>query len=345
MMIDSYPISFPRLGITLDFKNYFMVFGYPIYLYAIIICVGLVLAYVYASKRCKDFNLTTDNLLDGLLFGVPVSIVGARLFYVIGAPEGEIETFGDIFRIRDGGLSIFGTIISCFIFILIFCKVKKLKLGNVLDIASLGFLIGQIVGRWGNFVNREVYGVATTLPWGMKLENVTRHPLFLYESLWNLLGFLILHKISKKRKFPGEIALLYIAWYGLGRGLMEGLRETSYILMIGDVAISRVVSFTLCVIAIFIFVVKYIEAKKLGNVSFEYETPEEGKQKVNLFNKRKIEKAEARRKEYKPMFDMSELEDVDKKDNEGQIKNETAQKTDDESKDEIKSDADNASDN
>lgn len=318
-MIDSYPISFPELGLYMDFKNYFTVFGFPIYWYAVIICVGLVAAYIYADRRAPEFNVKRSDLLDGLLIGVPVAIVGARLFYVLFAPAGEIQSFADVLNIRNGGLSIIGAILMVAVFALIFCHFKKIKVGNILDLVSLGFLIGQAVGRWGNFMNREVYGVETTLPWGMSLDGgVPRHPLFLYECLWNLLGFFILHIVSKRRKFPGQITLLYMGWYGVGRGLLEGLRDPAYILTWGTVPISQIVSWTLVAVALLIYVVKYIEANKIG-ASFEYgvkpgETAAAAdgaeaapEQKLSYFARRKQEKAEARRRDYKPMYDIDAL--------------------------------------
>lgn len=322
-MIDSYPISFPKLGLYMDFKNYFTVFGFPIYWYAVIICVGLVAAYIYADRRAPEFHVKRSDLLDGLLIGVPVAIVGARLFYVLFAPAGEIQSFADIFNIRNGGLSIIGAILMVAVFALIFCHFKKIKVGNVLDLVSLGFLLGQAIGRWGNFINREVYGVETALPWGMSLDGGTpRHPLFLYECLWNLLGFFILHIVSKRRKFPGQITLLYMGWYGVGRGLLEGLRDPAYILTWGTVPISQIVSWTLVAVALLIYVVKYIEANKIG-ASFEYgvnpgQTPvaegadgEQADRKLSYFARKKQEKAEARRREYKPMYDIEGLAEVE----------------------------------
>ncbi len=270
--IGDLPISFPRLGIHLDFPNYFTVFGINIFYYAICICIGVLLAYIYCSRRAKQFGVTINDLLDGLIFGVPIGIIGARLWYCAFAPAGEINSFLDIFKIRQGGLAIYGGIVFVGIYVIFFCRHKKLRLGNVLDLVSLGFLIGQMVGRIGNFINREVYGVATALPWGMQINNKTVHPLFLYEILWNLVGFLILHFVSKKwRKFPGQIAVMYMGWYGLGRGWMEGLRDTKYIETLGSLPIHQIVAFTALAISLFVLIVKLIEAKKLGTVSFEYE--------------------------------------------------------------------------
>lgn len=299
-MINSMPISFPSLGIELDFKNYISVFGYAIYWYAIIICFGLLLAYLYADKRCEKFNFSRNDLLDGLLWCVPLSIVGARLFYVFFAPAGEITTLKDVIDIRHGGLSIYGALIACVITLYFFCKKKKILLANVLDLTCLGFLIGQVIGRWGNFVNREVYGVETTLPWAMEIEGVSRHPLFLYESLWNLIGFIILHNISKKRKFPGEIALMYMVWYGLGRSLLEPLRVSQYVLVLDDIPVSEIVSIGIAVIGLFVLIVKFIDYKKGVQFSFDYVEPTaETKNKTKRVATRK---SELKENDYVPMY-------------------------------------------
>lgn len=292
-------ISFPKLGWSFEIPRSISLFGFEIYFYALFICAGLILAYIYCSRRVDRFGLTKDTLLDGLIIGVPVAIVGARLWYCLFAPAGEITEFLDIFRVRNGGLAIYGAIFSIAIFLIIFCRIKKLRLGNIFDMVALGFLIGQILGRWGNFVNGEVYGVATALPWGMRVgtSNVSVHPLFFYEILWNLAAFLVLNALSKRRKFPGEIGLLYMAWYGLGRGWMEGLRDSKYIETLGTLPIHQIVAFTVCAISVFVLIVKFIEAKKLGTVSFEY--VEKAPKKAAL------EESEA--SDYQPMYAAAEL--------------------------------------
>jgi phosphatidylglycerol:prolipoprotein diacylglycerol transferase len=301
------PIAFPRLGLELDFPNYFSLFGFPIYFYAIFICAGVVLAYIYCSRRAKQFHVTVNDLLDGLIFGVPIGIVGARLWYCAFAPKGEITKFADIFNIRDGGLAIYGGIFFVGIFVIFFCRYKKLRLGNILDLVSLGFIIGQMMGRWGNFVNREVYGVATALPWGMRIGNQTVHPLFLYEILWNLIGFIALHIISKKyRKFPGQIALMYMGWYGLGRAWMEGLRNTKYIETLGTLPIHQLVAMTVFVICVFVLIVKFIDIKKNGPANFEY-VPKTSK---------KIEQQKQADEEYTPMYGQ-QTEEASEEENHG----------------------------
>ncbi len=325
-MIDSLPIGFPGLGFELVFKNYFTVFGYAIYWYAVIICLGLLVAYLYADKRANQFNIPNNVLLDGLLFTVPIAIIGARVFYVFFAPPGEINTLKDIIDIRNGGLSIYGAVIATAIFLVFFCRWKKLRLGNVLDLVSLGFLIGQAIGRWGNFVNREVFGVETSLPWGMEINGTVHHPLFLYESIWNLIGFVILHKVSKNRKYPGQIALMYMLWYGLGRGLMEGLRVQQYVLVMGDLAVSQLVSFGFALIALYMLVIRYIDVKKGVTFSFEYVDPKDKAKAVEAPLKDEAEpadkatvKAEKPKSDYVPMYGYDPAameEETDGEDNE-----------------------------
>ncbi len=311
-MINSLPIGFPGLGIELDFKNYFTIFGYAIYWYAVIICLGLLVAYLYADKRASQFNIPNNTLLDGLLFTVPIAIVGARLFYVFFAPPGEINTVMDIIDVRNGGLSIYGALIATAIFLVFFCRWKKLRLGNVLDLVSISFLIGQSIGRWGNFVNREVYGVETSLPWGMSINGTTYHPLFLYESIWNLIGFIILHKLSKNRKYPGQIALMYMLWYGLGRGLMEGLRVQQYVLVMGDLAVSQIISFGFALVALYMLIIRFIDIKKGVEFSFEYVDPKAKTETVkaeetaaeteNKEETKKAAKKEKPKSDYVPMY-------------------------------------------
>lgn len=302
-MIDSLPIGFPGLGIEkIDFKNYISVFGYAIYWYAIIICFGLLVAYIYADRRAEKLNVSRNALLDGLLFCVPIGIIGARLFYVFFAPPGEITTLKDIIDIRRGGLSIFGALIAVSIFLVFFCKRKKQLLGNVLDLTSLGFMIGQTIGRWGNFVNREVYGIETNLPWRMTIDGVARHPLFLYESLWNLIGFIILHNVSKKRKFPGQIVLMYMVWYGVGRALLESLRVNQYVLVMGNIPMSQIVSIAFAVIGLYLLIVKYIDLKKGVVFSFDYEEAAVETKKKKTTKKVATKKSELKEDDYIPMY-------------------------------------------
>lgn len=249
-------ISFPNLGIELNPSRVaFTVFGKDIYWYGIIIAVGFILAVTYGMVRAKEFGLTDDNILDMLFAAVPTAIVCARLYYCIFYWELYADNPVSILYIWEGGLAIYGGVIGAVIAVLIFCKVKKLPAGPLMDIGGLGLLIGQLVGRWGNFMNREAHGAETDSFLKMGLAdasgNVTYyHPTFLYESLWNLVGFVLLHFYSKRRKFDGEVFALYVAWYGLGRAWIEGLRTDSLYLFGTGIRVSQllaVVSFAAAV--------------------------------------------------------------------------------------------------
>ena len=202
---------------------------------------------LYIIKRKKLFNLTSDNVYDLILIAVPCGIIGARLYYILFNID---QFFGagnwsNILRTRDGGLAIYGGIIASGLVFILYSRFKKIQLGNLLDAAGFGLFIGQAVGRWGNFFNREAFGTATDLPWRMGLtfdqartidgvsysagQTAYFHPTFLYEMLWNVIGLLAMHIFSKrsKTKYPGQYFLFYVAWYGLGRFMIEGLRIDS----------------------------------------------------------------------------------------------------------------------
>ena len=249
-------ISFPGLGLNFNINPVaFTVLGKSIYWYGIIIAVGFLLAFTYGIRRCKEFGVKSDDLIDVALFALPSAIIGARLYYVIFSGNSDyINHPGQIFAIWNGGLAVYGGIIAALTAAYFVCKHKKISKLAILDIAGLGLLIGQGIGRWGNFVNGEAYGRPTGLPWRMNIINaysgqsVVAHPTFLYESLWCILGFVLLHIYSNIRKFSGEIFLMYVAWYGLGRAFIEGLRTDS--LMIGPVRISQMVAILSCIAAV-----------------------------------------------------------------------------------------------
>jgi phosphatidylglycerol:prolipoprotein diacylglycerol transferase len=244
-------ISFPMLGdrFVLDPPTHFNVFGRPVYWYAVIIALGFILAAAYLMKRRQEFGLTQDNILDMFLVAVPCGIVGARLYYVVFNPAGFFGPgeFVNILKVWEGGLAIYGGIIAAAAGMYILSRRRKIPIGVLFDVGGLGLLIGQTIGRWGNFINREAYGAETALPWKMGLtsgsETVYVHPTFLYESLWNLTGFVLIHIFSKKyRKYDGQIFLMYLAWYGFGRFFIEGLRTDSLYLMNTDIRTSQLVA-------------------------------------------------------------------------------------------------------
>ena len=199
-------ISFPNLGIEMNPPSEFHLGPLTVHIYGLIIAVGVILALVYCLARKKQFVLTEDNLIDGVLWVLPFAIICARAYYCAFEWQRYADDPVSVLYIWNGGLAIYGGVIGAVIGILVFCKVKKISPLAVLDIVSLGFLIGQTLGRWGNFFNREAFGAATDSFFKMGLFNEATqqfeyyHPTFLYESVWNLAGFIILHFLSKKRK-------------------------------------------------------------------------------------------------------------------------------------------------
>ena len=254
-------ISFPALGLEFTLNRVACnVFGKDIYWYGIIICIGFVLAALYVNARVKEFGVTSDNLVDCLIICVPTGIVCARIYYVIFEWGYYSQHPSEIIAIWNGGIAIYGAVIGVLIALLVYSRVKKLPFATLCDLAALGLLIGQCIGRWGNFVNGEAHGGPTDLPWGMSIDGADPvHPTFLYESVWNLVGFIGLHFYSKKRKFRGEIALLYVAWYGLGRAWIEGLRTDS--LYLGTLRVSQVLAALSCIAAVAVLVRQYRRIK------------------------------------------------------------------------------------
>ena len=303
------PIAFPNLGLELDPSQGFSIGPLDIRFYGLVIALGLLLAVFYAMRRCKQFGLKQDDLLDGVLWIAPFAILCARLYYCAFSWESYADNPISILYIWEGGIAIYGSVIGAVIGILVFCKIKKVSVGAVLDLVLLGFLIGQLFGRWGNFFNREAFGsysdglLAMQIPVG-NLPGINQlmpeiksfvaalqqgipyettlstdvaelirasveggyvnyirvHPTFLYESLWNLAGFIGLHFLSKKRRYDGQIALGYAAWYGLGRLWIEGLRMDS--LYWGPFRVSQLLAGVTCVAAITLLVVLHFRRHK-----------------------------------------------------------------------------------
>jgi len=265
-------ISFPLFGdnFILDLPRYFTIFGFNIYYYGLFITVGYVLAGLYLIKRRKLFDLTKDNILDIIIIAILCGLVGARIYYMLFNFEDFFAPgkWGNIIRFRDGGLAVYGGIIASGAGFYIYSRIKKIPIGNLLDAAGFGLFIGQAVGRWGNFINREAFGVETDLPWKMGLTTggVTRyyHPAFLYESLWNITGLLVIHIFSKKSKtkYPGQYFLFYVAWYGLGRFMIEGLRTDSLLIWGTDLRASQWLAAFSFLAAIGILLFNHFRAKK-----------------------------------------------------------------------------------
>jgi len=249
-------ISFPFIGLEVNPGRSISIGPLNIHFYGAVIALGLILAVVYACRRTKQFGLKEDDIIDGVLWIVPFSSICARLYYCIFRwnEGGYAENPLSILYIWEGGLAIYGGVLGAAIGVAIHCKIKKISLPAVMDLVALGFLIGQSLGRWGNFFNREAFGAATDSFFRMGLFNTHTgaweyyHPTFLYESLWNAVGFIGLHFLSKKRKYDGQIALGYVAWYGLGRTFIEGLRVDS--LYWGSFRVSQVLAAVSCLAAV-----------------------------------------------------------------------------------------------
>ena len=247
-------ISFPALGIALDPPRSIALGPLSIHFYGMIIAFGLILAVVYATRRSKQFGIKEDDVLDGVLYVTPFAVLCARAYYCIFSWEHYADDPIRLLYIWEGGLAIYGGVLGAAIGVTVLCRVKRIKLPAMLDLVSLGFLIGQSIGRWGNFFNREAFGAETDTFLRMGLMNrysgdVTYyHPTFFYESLWNAIGFLLLHHLSKKRQYDGQIALGYAAWYGLGRAFIEGLRMDS--LYWGPFRVSQLLAAVSCFAAV-----------------------------------------------------------------------------------------------
>ena len=256
-------VSFPGLGLEFTLNRVaFTVLGRPIYWYGIIIASGLVLAVILCSKWGKRFGITEDQIIDMMLFAVPAALVAIRAYYVIfnlslyQRADGSLD-WEAILRYSDGGLAIYGAILSSAVVLLIFCHVRKISFLAFADLGVHGLFIGQLVGRWGNFMNVEAYGAPTTLPWRMCGSSIAQelldqgyvdqagyqavlsgtlgvHPTFFYESAWNLVGLIMVYFMGKRRKFDGQCFLFYVFWYGLGRAWIEGLRTDSLYLYVGS---------------------------------------------------------------------------------------------------------------
>lgn len=249
-------LSFPGLGLEFQLDRVaFTVFGLEIYWYGVIIAAGFLLAVLYGCRKAAPFGVDQDKLLDMLFIAVPAALIGTRGYYVLFNSElyrtdGALD-WGKIIDIRDGGLAIYGGIIAAVLAAAIYCKVRRQPFWSYADCGAYGFLIGQLVGRWGNFVNIEAYGGVTGLPWRMCSSKIAGellyqgqidaqvyeqildgtlgvHPTFFYESLWNLIGFVLLVLLARRgRKFNGQMFLLYVMWYGVGRTAIESLRTDS----------------------------------------------------------------------------------------------------------------------
>ena len=277
-----YHVQFPGLGLEFTVNRVALsIGGFNIYWYGVIIAIGMLLALLYAFRNAVDFGIDSDRLVDVVAIGTVMAIVCARIYYVAMAPF-EYQSVWEMVDIRLGGIAIYGAVIGAFVFGGLAAKRRKVPLLPRFDLVALGFLIGQGIGRWGNFVNQEAFGTNTTLPWGMYSEGTKAylqsvqvtlpagvtvdpsmpvHPTFLYESIWCLVGFVILALYVKHRRFHGQIFLMYAIWYGLGRGWIEGLRTDS--LLIGNTGLraSQLVAYLSALVALILLVMGLRRAK------------------------------------------------------------------------------------
>ena len=265
-------VTFPGLGLEMTVERVaFTLFGVDVYWYGLIIAVGLMAGISIGYWKAKQFGINADRMTDVILVTVVLAVLCARLYYVIFYP-GDYDTLREIFNLRDGGLAIYGGVIGAVVFGWLMCRIRRVPVAAMFDVTAMGFLAGQGIGRWGNFFNQEAFGSNTALPWGMYSERTRAylqsaaaglaaqgvtvdpaapvHPTFLYESLWCLLGLALLLAYCPRRRFDGEMALMYVMWYGAERCVVEGLRTDS--LMIGPLRVSQVLaggSFLLALIA------------------------------------------------------------------------------------------------
>lgn len=331
-------VSFPGLGLEFELNRVaFHIGSIPVYWYGILIATGFILAILYASRRAKEFGIDADRMLDVVLGGAIGGIVGARAYFVLLRWDYYGQNLDQIFNTRSGGMAIYGGIIGGVLIGYLMCRIRKVKALPALDLAAGGFLIGQCIGRWGNFVNIEAFGGNTGLPWGMASEKITAyltqheqeleaigmnidpnmpvHPTFLYESIWCLLGFLFIAWYTKRRKFDGELILIYMMWYGSGRAVIEGLRTDSLMIPGTNLRASQVLAIVLVAAALIIDIVKTIQVKKNGKALFV--DSEEGQLIVKGEFYPKKEKKEKKAKDGEILAEQTDAEnpEVEKEEN------------------------------
>lgn len=285
-------VSFPGLGIGEgDISSIAFTLGenFTVMWYGICIALGMVMAIAYASWRCKQQGITVDDLIDVAIFTIFFGVVGARLYYVLFSDH-EFKTLWEVINLRTGGLAIYGGIIFGAATIVVVCLIKKISWRKLYDAAGPGVMLAQAMGRWGNFFNGEAFGAQVEeghplhfLRMGLISSNtyndfgttkmVYVHPTFLYESLWNILGFVLINIFFKKKKFDGEVALWYFAWYGFGRMFVEGLRTDSLYIGSTGIRVSQLLGFLLFALASALVVYGRIMVKKNAQSSVSEEAP------------------------------------------------------------------------
>ena len=293
-------VTFPGLGWELELNRVaFSLFGMDFYWYGLLIAVGFLCAITYAMKRAKLVGLNADAMTDVIFGATIIGVIGARLYYVVFNWEYYSADLTRIFDTRSGGLAIYGGIIFGFLSGWLLGKWKKVRFLPLADVAAGGFLIAQSIGRWGNFVNVEAFGSNTSLPWGMggpAVESYLRanqtalealgvsidptmpvHPTFFYESMWCLLGFILMQWVVKRRKFDGECLLFYLGWYGAGRIFIEGLRTDSLLIAGTNIRVSQLVAAVMVLTAVSAWLLIRSKLKKDPEALPLYVTTEESK--------------------------------------------------------------------
>lgn len=270
-MIDMNYIEFPNLGIKFNIEPVaFKIGNFEIYWYAIIIAVGIGAGFLYALHFCKKSGDDTELLYDVLLFGLPSAIICARIYYVVFNFNAYRDNLWDIFNIHGGGLAIYGGVIGAVVSTYVYARVKKVNPFRLFDYGSAGLFVGQAIGRWGNFVNQEAFGgnydglfsmkgsiISETLS-SLKADGIAVdpdmgvHPTFLYESLWNFMGIILIALVFKKKKRDGQPFAFYIGWYGLGRFFIEGMRTDS-LMLTNNIRVSQVVALLSVALSALIF--------------------------------------------------------------------------------------------
>lgn len=307
-------VIFPKLGIDITINDTaFTLFGLEIKWYGLLITLGMLLAMIYCFSQMKKYGIDPDRAIDAVIGGIIGGLIGARAYYVIMQWEDYAGNWKSIFNIRNGGLAIYGGIIGAVIVGGLVAKLRKVKLLPLLDVASMGFLLGQGIGRWGNFTNQEAFGYNTDNIFGMSSGKIRDwiisvnsdmsspadliamnadkpvHPCFLYESVWCLLGFVLLAIFAKKiRKFDGQIFLMYLGWYGLERFFIEGLRTDS--LMIGIMRVSQVLAAICFISSVILLVVILNKVKRMGDEYVLYVDTDESKELIRQSELRGIKK-------------------------------------------------------
>lgn len=303
-------VVFPKLGIDLIVNDTaFKIFGIEIKWYGILITAGMLLAMIYGFSQMKKYGIDPDRAIDAVVAGIIGAIIGARVYYVIMDWDSYAGNWKEILNIRNGGLAVYGGIIGAILFGGIAAKIRKLKLLPMLDITGIGLLLGQGIGRWGNFTNQEAFGYNTNSILGMTSQNIQSwiiseqndlnpsesvlamnpeipvHPCFLYESIWCLLGFLLFAIFAKKiKRFDGQIFLMYLVWYGAERFFVEGLRTDS--LMIGSIRVSQALSAILVIVSTVLLVAVGGKVKRMGGEYSLYVDTEESKEMIRKYEER-----------------------------------------------------------